>query len=328
MNIKDVAIIGAGPTGLFAGFYAGMRGLSSIIIDKLEIPGGQLKALYPEKFIYDIAGFKEIKAGDLVDNLLDQLSRFEDTTSFSLGNDIISIDKNSEGIFEIVGSKETILAKTIIIAAGNGAFAPRKIGLEGEDNFENINYFVDNMSKFDNKDVAIFGGGDSAVDWSLMLENSAKSVSIIHRRDEFRAHDHSVNLLKESKVNVYTPFTPQKLHGTQNITSIDLKKNKSEEIINIKVDEVICNFGFISSLGNISNWGLELQTNKIVVNSEQKTNIQGVFAIGDICTYPGKAALIINGMGEAPIAINSAYKTINPNAVIGTLHSSSVIGGH
>lgn len=328
MNIKDVAIIGAGPVGLFAGFYAGMRGLSSVIIDKLEIPGGQLKALYPEKFIYDIAGFKEIKAGDLVDNLLDQLSRFEETTTFSLGNDIISIDKNSDGVFEIVGSTETLLTRTIIIAAGNGAFAPRKMGLENEDNFSNINYFVDNMAKFDNKDVAIFGGGDSAVDWSLMLEKTAKSVSIIHRRDEFRAHDHSVSLLKQSSINVYTPFTPVKLYGEDKITAIDLKKNKTGEIENILVDEVICNFGFISNLGNIANWGLELETNKIVVNSEQKTNIAGVFAIGDICTYPGKAALIINGMGEAPIAINSAYKTINPDAVIGTLHSSSVIGGH
>ncbi len=329
MKNTDVAIIGAGPAGLFAGFYAGMRGLSATIIDKLELPGGQLSALYPEKYIYDVAGFQEIKAQDLVDNLLRQIKRFEDTTKFSLNTNVENITKHDDGTFTLNTSQGDIKAKTIIIAGGNGAFSPRKLGIENEDNIENIHYFVNDLQKYRNKRVAIFGGGDSAVDWSLMLQHIAKEVHIIHRRDAFRAHSHSVDNLKESSVNIHTPYTPVRAALTDNrAKNITIKKVKGDEEVTIKVDDIICNYGFISNLGPITDWGLELEGNKIVVDSRQKTNIEGIFAIGDICTYPGKAALIINGFGEAPIAINSAYLAINPDAVIGVLHSSSVIGGH
>ncbi len=329
MKNTDVAIIGAGPAGLFAGFYAGMRGLSATIIDKLELPGGQLSALYPEKYIYDVAGFEEIKAQDLVDNLLRQIKRFEDTTKFSLNTNVENITKHDDGTFTLSTSQGDIHAKTIIIAGGNGAFSPRKLGIENEDSIENIHYFVNDLQKYRNKRVAIFGGGDSAVDWSLMLQHIAKEVHIIHRRDAFRAHSHSVDNLKESSVNIHTPYTPVRAEVTNNkAKNITIKKVKADEEVTIKVDDIICNYGFISNLGPITDWGLELEGNKIVVDSRQKTNIEGIFAIGDICTYPGKAALIINGFGEAPIAINSAYLAINPDAVIGVLHSSSVIGGH
>ncbi len=329
MQNTDVAIIGAGPAGLFAGFYAGMRGLSATIIDKLELPGGQLSALYPEKYIYDVAGFQEIKAQDLVDNLLRQIKRFEDTTKFSLNTNVENITKHDDGTFTLNTSQGDIKAKTIIIAGGNGAFSPRKLGIENEDNIENIHYFVNDLQKYRNKRVAIFGGGDSAVDWSLMLQHIAKEVHIIHRRDAFRAHSHSVDNLKESSVHIHTPYTPVRAEvSNDRAKNITIKKVKADEEVTIKVDDIICNYGFISNLGPITDWGLELEGNKIVVDSRQKTNIEGIFAIGDICTYPGKAALIINGFGEAPIAINSAYLAINPDAVIGVLHSSSVIGGH
>ncbi len=329
MKNTDVAIIGAGPAGLFAGFYAGMRGLSATIIDKLELPGGQLSALYPEKYIYDVAGFQEIKAQDLVDNLLRQIKRFEDTTKFSLNTNVENITKHDDGTFTLNTSQGDIHAKTIIIAGGNGAFSPRKLGIENEDSIENIHYFVNDLQKYRNKRVAIFGGGDSAVDWSLMLQHIAKEVHIIHRRDAFRAHSHSVDNLKESTVNIHTPYTPARAEIVNNkAKNITIKKVKADDEVTIKVDDIICNYGFISNLGPITEWGLELEGNKIVVDSRQKTNIEGIFAIGDICTYPGKAALIINGFGEAPIAINSAYLAINPDAVIGVLHSSSVIGGH
>lgn len=330
MKNTDVAIIGAGPAGLFAGFYAGMRGLTATIIDQLELPGGQLSALYPEKYIYDVAGFEEIKAQDLVNNLMRQIKRFEKTTDMMFNTSVNEIDKLEDGTFTLRTSNGEIQAKTIIIAAGNGAFSPRKLGIENEDKINNIHYFVNDLEKFKNRRVAIFGGGDSAVDWSLMLQHTAKEVHIIHRRDQFRAHDHSVDVLKESDVNIHTPYTPVKaeMDSNGNAQSITIKKAKSDETTTIEVDDIICNFGFISNLGAIRDWNLNLEGNKIIVDSMQATNIDGIFAIGDICTYEGKAALIINGFGEAPIAINSAYKAINPDAVIGALHSSSVIGGH
>lgn len=326
MKEYDVAIIGAGPTGLFAGFYAGMRSLNAVIIDKLEIPGGQLAALYPEKNIYDIAGFSEIKAQDLVDNLVNQVSRFEKSTHYSLGNSVEEIEKNGDD-FIIKGTAEDFKVKSIIIAGGNGAFAPRKIGLENEDLFNNISYFVNDVSKYDNKNVVIFGGGDSALDWALTLEKNAKSVTIVHRRNDFRAHDHSVELLEKSSVIKYTPFNCKQLIGDGRVSKIVIEEVKGNEIIEIDVDEIIVTYGFISNLGPIENWGLEIEKRKIKVDSEQKTNIDGIFAIGDICTYSGKAALIISGMGEGPIAINGCYKKINPNAIVGALHSTSVIGG-
>lgn len=329
MKTTDIAIIGAGPAGLFAGFYAGMRGLSAIIIDQLELPGGQLSALYPEKYIYDVAGFEEIKAQDLVNNLLRQIKRFEDTTTFALNTSVEGITKQEDNSFILETSGETINAKTIIIAGGNGAFSPRPLGIENENDYSNIHYFVDDLHKFKDKRVAIFGGGDSAVDWSLMLQHIAKEVHIIHRRDAFRAHGSSVDILKDSEVNIHTPYTPASVEAKgENITSITIKKARSEETKTITVDDIICNFGFVSNLGPIKSWGLELDGNKINVNTRQETNIPGIFAIGDVCTYDGKAQLIASGFGEAPIAINSAYQTINPDAVIGALHSSSVIGGH
>jgi thioredoxin reductase len=327
MKNTDVVIIGAGPVGLFAGFYAGMRGLEAIIVDSLEMPGGQLSALYPEKYIYDIAGFDQIKAQDLVDNLLKQLSRFESTTTMSLSNPVLNVEKLDDGNFNVVTKNEIINTKSIIIAAGNGAFKPRTLGLENEDSFDNIHYFVNDMSKFSGRKVAIFGGGDSALDWSLMLKDIASEVHVIHRRDEFRAHEHTVDEVKKTDINIHTPFVPDQLVGETNVSKLIIRDAKTKELKEIEVDDVICNFGFISNLGPIKDWELALDGNRIIVDTFQKTSVDGIFAIGDICTYGGKTPMITNGFGEGPIAINSCYQKINPEAVIGTLHSSSVIGG-
>ncbi len=323
---KDVVIIGAGPAGLFAGFYCGMRKLSAVIVDPLEVAGGRLAALYPEKYIYDVAGHDKIRAIDLIHNLEKQLSRFEETTNFALGEEVIDLEKN-EDLFTVTTSKQKIEAKAVIIAAGSGAFSPRKLGLEGEEEAENINYFVDYLNKFKDKKVVIFGGGDSAVDWSLMLEPIAKEVNIIHRRDEFRAHGASVDKLKESSVKIYTPYTPSELiMDDNNISKIKLESKKEEECV-IEVDDVIVNFGFVAKLGAIENFGLNIEKNKINVDSKQATSIPGIYAIGDIATYPGKAELIITGFGEGPIAVNNIYEFLNPDAKVGALHSSSVIKG-
>ncbi len=325
MKETDILIIGAGPAGLFASFYAGMRSLSTVIVDSLEVPGGQLSALYPEKYIYDIAGFEEIKAQELIDNLEKQLKRFESTTTFSLKNSVNEIKKQEDGSFIIKTDKEDFRAKSIIIAAGNGQFAPRKLGIENEDKFDNIHYFVNDLSKFDNRDVVIFGGGDSAVDWALELTNNAKSVHIVHRRDEFRAHTHTVEELRKTNAIIKTPYTPKEFNNEGNEITITNTADKTEEVI--KFDDLICNFGFISNIGNIEQWDLELDGKKILVDSAQKTNISGIFAIGDICTYEGKASLIMSGFGEAPIAVNSCLHYIDPEAKIGALRSSSVIKG-
>lgn len=323
---KDVVIIGAGPAGLFAGFYCGMRKLSAVIIDPLEIAGGRLAALYPEKYIYDVAGLDKVRAIDLVHNLEQQLSRFEDSTDLVLGEEVIAMEKNDD-IFTVTTNKQVISAKAVIIAAGSGAFAPRKLGLAGEDNATNLHYFVDDLNKFKNKKVAIFGGGDSAVDWSMMLEDIADEVNIIHRRDEFRAHGASVDKLMDSSIVVHTPYTPKELIINDNrIEKIVIESKKSDDHV-IEVDDVIVNFGFVAKLGAIADFGLDIEKNKINVNTDQSTTIPGVYAIGDIATYPGKAELIITGFGEGPIAVNSIYGYLNPDAKVGSLHSSSVIKG-
>lgn len=323
---KDVVIIGAGPAGLFAGFYCGMRKLSAVIVDPLEIAGGRLAALYPEKYIYDVAGHDKIRAIDLVHNLEQQLKRFEDSTDLLLGEEVTAMEKEDE-IFTVTTNKREIKAKAVIIAAGSGAFAPRKLGLEGEDEADNLHYFVNDLSKFADRKVAIFGGGDSAVDWAMMLEPIAKEVNIIHRRDEFRAHGASVDKLMASSVRVHTPYTPKELVITDSKVEKIIIESKKADDHEIEVDDVIVNFGFVAKLGAIAEFGLEIEKNKINVNSDQSTTIPGVYAIGDIAAYPGKAELIITGFGEGPIAVNSIYGYINPEAKVGALHSSSVIKG-
>lgn len=320
---KDVVIIGAGPSGMFASFYCSMRGMSSVVIDPLEMLGGRVSALYPEKYIYDIAGFDKIKAVDLINNLEKQMMRFKDEIDVLLNNEVQEVIKEDEQ-FKVVTDKTEITAKAVIVAAGSGAFQPRKLNLEGED-ATNIHYHVSDMSKFKKKKVAIFGGGDSAVDWSLMLNEVADEVNVIHRRDEFRAHEKSVDELKASSVNIHTPYTAKQLICENNQINKLVISSKEEEKT-IEVDEVIVNYGFIAKLGNIEKWGLDIEKNKIKVDSMQKTNIEGIFAIGDICTYPGKADLIATGFGEAPVAVNSAFLKIFPEKSLGVLHSSSVIG--
>ncbi len=319
----DILIIGAGPVGLFAGFYAGMRNMDCIIVDQLEMVGGQLSALYPEKEIYDIAGFKEIKAKDLISNLKDQLERFEDKNKILLNTQILNINKLEEGKFKVKSSNGEIITKSIIIAGGNGGFSPRLLGIENEENLD-IDYFIQDKEVYKDKDIAIFGGGDSAVDFALMLEGVANSINIIHRRDKFRAHDHSVDLLKESSVNILTPFTPKAAQKQEEKYNLEIESTKESK--NILVDKIICNFGFISKLGPIEDFGVEIQKNKIIVNSKQETSIKGIYAIGDICSYEGKANLIITGFGESPIAINQAYSYIHPEEEVKSIHSSSLIG--
>ncbi|MFC9599209.1 NAD(P)/FAD-dependent oxidoreductase [Peribacillus butanolivorans] len=326
-EVFDITIIGGGPVGLFTAFYAGMRQASVKIIESLPQLGGQLSALYPEKYIYDIAGFPKVLAQDLVNQLLEQMDQFD--TEICLEQSVETIVRSTEGIFAITTTEETHYTKAIIITAGNGAFQPRKLKMEGEEKFENANlhYFVQNMNQFEGKKVVVFGGGDSAVDWSLMLEPIAEKVTLIHRRDKFRAHEHSVERLKQSKVEVLTPYVPAQLIGDKKIEKVIVTEAKSGKPLEIEVDDVLVNYGFVSSIGPIKDWGLEIENNSIVVNSKMETNIKGIYAAGDICTYEGKVKLIASGFGEAPTAVSNAKVYIDPSAKVQPLHSTSTMGG-
>jgi len=322
-KIYDITIIGAVPAGLFTAFYGGMRQASVKLIESLPHIGGQLTALYPEKDIYDVAGFPKIRAQDLVDNLEEQLKIFDSTTV--LGQSIEKVEKIEDDIFRLTSDTGDVhYTKVIIITAGNGAFEPRRLNINHSEQFENINlfYYVKDMNRFKDEHVAILGGGDSAVDWALMLEPIAKKVTLIHRRNEFRAHEHSTQLLKDSSINILTPFVATDIEADEKIERLIIQETRGEKIMKIDVDSIICNYGFISRLGPIANWGLDIERNSIVVNSKMETNIPGIYAVGDINTFPGKVKLIATGFGEGPVAINNAMQYMNPKARIQPRHST------
>lgn len=321
----DITVIGGGPCGLFAAFYGGMRQASVKIIESLPQLGGQLSALYPEKYIYDVAGFPKVRAQELIDRLKEQMSKFGPT--ITLEQSVEKVEKLEDGSFKLTTNSEIHYSKAVIITAGNGAFQPRRLELEEAAQYEgkNLHYFVNDMNIFAGERVVVLGGGDSAVDWALMLEPIAKEVTIAHRRDKFRAHEHSVENLMNSKAKVLTPYNPLRLVGDgEKITQIVLADAKTKEEVTIDIDALIVNYGFVSSLGPIKEWGLTIDKNAIVVNSRMETNIPGIYAAGDIATYDGKIKLIASGFGEAPTAVNVAKAYIDPDAKVQPMHSSSM----
>jgi len=323
-GVTDIIVIGGGPAGMFAAFYAGMRQASVKIIESMPQLGGQLAALYPEKYIYDVAGFPKVTAQELVNRLNEQMSHFP--VDVRLEEKVLKVTKKDERLFEVETDQGVHQSKAIIVTAGVGAFEPRKLDLPEAAKFEkkNLHYFVSDLNKFAGQKVLISGGGDSAVDWALMLEPIAEKVTLIHRRDKFRAHEHSVELLKQSKVEVVTPVEIESLNGTDKIESVTVKEVKSGAVSVIPVDAVIVNFGFVSSLGPIAEWGFEIENGSIIVDSRMETSIPGIFAAGDITTYPGKLKLIAVGFGEAPTAINNAKVYIDPDAKLSPGHSSNM----
>lgn len=323
-DLVDILIIGGGPAGMFAAFYGGMRQASVKVIESMPQLGGQLAALYPEKYIYDVAGFPKITAQELVDNLSKQMEMFDST--ICLEEKVLNVVKKDERLFEVTTDKGVHLTKAVIITAGVGAFEPRRLELPEAAKYEkrNLHYFVSDLNKFAGQKVLISGGGDSAVDWALMLEPIAEEVTLIHRRDKFRAHEHSVENLMNSKVKVVTPTEITALHGDTGIEKVTLTDVKTKESQTIDVDAVIVNFGFISSLGPISEWGIHIENGSIIVDSRMETSIPGIFAAGDITTYPGKLKLIAVGFGEAPTAINNAKVYVDPTAKLSPGHSSNM----
>ncbi|HEX8231467.1 MAG TPA: NAD(P)/FAD-dependent oxidoreductase [Chloroflexia bacterium] len=321
-DIYDVTIIGAGPTGLFATFYAGMRTMKTKIIDALPEPGGQLMALYPEKYIYDAPGFPRIVAKDLVQNLVEQAMQWN--PSMVLGERVLRLEQAAEGHWVLTTDKATHLSKAIVIAAGVGAFAPNKLNAPGVNELEGqaVYYFVKEKATFQGKDLLIVGGGDSAVDWALNLQDVAKSITVIHRRSEFRAHESSVTEMMNSKATVLTPYEVKEVAGDGRLERVTIYNNKTNDEQTLHVDAILVNIGFKADIGPIREWGLTLDKRGIVVNYRMETNLPGIYAAGDIAAEEVKMNLIATGYGQAAMAVNVAKNYIDPKASIFPGHSS------
>ncbi len=319
MITTDILIIGAGPTGLFTVFEAGLLKLKCHLIDALPQPGGQCSEIYPKKPIYDIPAYPEILAGDLTDNLMEQIKQFE--PGFTLGERADTLEKQEDGTFIVTTNKGTKHhAKIVAIAGGLGSFEPRKPKLENITNFEDngVEYIIKEPELYRDKNVVIAGGGDSALDWSIFLADVAKSVTLVHRRNEFRGALDSVEKVQElkdaGKVKLITPAEITGILGDDKVTGLTIQK-KGEEPFNVETDHFIPLFGLSPKLGPLGDWGLDIEKNAIKVNNalDYQTNIPGVYAIGDVNTYPGKLKLILCGFHEATLMCQSAFQRIFPD---------------
>lgn len=315
----DILIIGAGPTGLFTVFEAGLLKLKCHIIDALPQPGGQLSELYPKKPIYDIPGFPEVKAGQLVDNLMEQIKSFQ--PGFTLGEKAQDIEKQEDGSFIVTTAEGTKHhAPIVAIAGGLGSFEPRKPPITNLAKFENkgVHYMVKDPEKFRDKSVVIAGGGDSALDWSIYLADIASEVTLVHRRNEFRGALESVDRVKElkdiGKIKLITPAEIVDVNGEDHLESVSVRMNNNpEEDFILETDYFIPLFGLSPKLGPIADWGLEIEKNAIKVDTfDYQTNIPGIYAIGDVNTYAGKLKLILCGFHEATLMCQSAFAKIHP----------------
>ena len=315
----DILIIGAGPVGMFTVFEAGLLKLRCHLIDALPQPGGQCTEIYPKKPIYDIPAYPEILAGDLVQNLVEQIKPFQPT--YTLGERAEFIDKLEDGTFKVTTNKGTEhVAPIVMIAGGLGSFEPRKPPIANITDYEDkgVEYIIKDPEFYRNKRVVISGGGDSALDWSIFLADIASEVSLVHRRSEFRGALDSVDkvaeLAKLGKINLITEAEVKEIQGENRVTQVIINKKNEGDVV-YECDHFIPLFGLSPKLGPIANWGLEIEKNAIVVNNalDYSTNIPGIFAIGDVNTYPGKLKLILCGFHEATIAVQYAYKIIHPD---------------
>ena len=330
-EIKDISVIGGGPTGLFAAFYAGMRGASCRIIDALPALGGQLMALYPEKYIFDVAGFPKVLAKDLVRDMVVQGLQFGATTH--LGETVTGLRRvEDEGIghFLLETTAAVYPSRTIVIAAGIGAFESRKLPLDGAEQWEGRGLYdkVLDPRAFEGQRVLLVGGGDSAFDWAVNLQGIARSITLVHRRDQFRAHAATVSQVEAlrqcGKCDVRTFTEVKAIHGTDRIQGVTLLHSKTKETSELAVDAVIPLLGFHSDLGALKEWGLETEKADVKVDQVMSTNVRGIYAAGDITSYPGKLKLIATGVAEACIAVNNAVHLINPKAKVNPGHSSNL----
>ena len=318
----DLLIIGAGPVGLYAAYYAGFRGLTTALIDSLTEPGGQISAMYPEKQIYDVAGFPAIKGQELVHKLVEQAAPFDPL--YLLGHRAEGLERQDDGRWSITSHLGTTVdARAVIITGGLGTFTPRPLPSAQEFEGRGLQYFVPELDRLAGLDVLIVGGGDSAFDWAHTLEPIARSVTLVHRRDGFRAHEHTVQQVMSSSVNVITSAEVVRITGTDGVEAVEIVLKKTGEHRTLEVQAIVAALGFTADLGPLKDWGLELRKRQIAVDTTMATNLPRVFAAGDITDYPGKVKLISVGFGEAATAVNNAATTIDPHAQLFPGHSSN-----
>ncbi len=313
-------IIGAGPTGLYAAYYAGFRGFKVIVMDALPEPGGQITAMYPEKEIFDVGGFPAVRGRDLVDGLLEQANQFKPT--YLLGEQAVELATDSEGVTVTSDVGTRVRAKTLLITSGIGSFTPRPIPIGQEWVGNGVVYFVPRLADHAGKDVVIIGGGDSAFDWAWSLQPIAKSVTLVHRRDQFRAHAAMVHKVREAGVRLITSAEIVGASGDTTLSQIEVKLKADDSVETIPADSVVAALGFIANIGPLAEWGLNLTKRRVEVDTTMQTSIERVYAAGDITSYDGKVPLISVGFGEAATAVNNAAPHIDPTHGVFPGHSS------
>lgn len=319
----DLLLIGAGPAGLYGAYYAGFRGLRTAVLDAQPQLGGQVSAIYPEKNIYDVAGLPAVQGQALVDGLAQQAAQFDPT--YILGEQATELQRTDGRWMVRTAAGRSIRAGAVVITSGVGAVTPRPLPCSAEQFLENgLRYFVPKLDVLDGKDVVIVGGGDSAVDWALAALPRATSVTLVHRRQEFRAHEHSVQQLRASACRLVLDATVKSVRGNGVVNGLEVQvKGAEPEVLPAHV--VVAALGFLMNLGPIKDWGLELDGRSIHVDPSMRTNLPGVYAAGDVTTYPGKVKLIAVGFGEVATAVNNAAVEINPGASLAPGHSSDAV---
>jgi thioredoxin reductase (NADPH) len=315
----DLLIIGAGPTGLYGAYYAGFRGMSVAVADALPEVGGQIAALYPEKFIYDVAGFPAVRGQDLVDRLAEQAGRWN--PAYLLGHGVTRLDDTGRGIVATTDAGARITAGAVLVCGGIGNFIPRELPVGSEYLGRGLRYFVPRLNELAGQDVVVVGGGDSALDWALSLEPIASSVTLVHRRTRFRAHERTVEQVHASSVRVLTPYEVEKISGDGSASEVVVASSDGDRIT-LPAQSVVAALGFIADLGPIEQWGLELRRRRILVDPTMRTSRERVFAAGDIADHDGKVSLISIGFGEAALAVNHIAALLDPARSITPGHSS------
>jgi thioredoxin reductase (NADPH) len=315
----DLAIIGAGPTGLFAADYAGFRELRVAVIDSLPELGGQVTAMYPEKQILDVAGFPSVKGRDLVDSLVEQANTAE--PKYLLDRTATGLTSSDDDVTITLDDGSEVTAKALLITAGIGKFSPRPLPAGDGWLGRGMEFFVPSFAPYAGKDVVIVGGGDSAFDWAINLEPIANSITLVHRRDAFRAHERTVQAVRDSRVEIITKAQITGLFGQPTVSEVEISID-GQEPVRRPAQAVVAALGFVADLGPLQQWGIEVVKRHIVVDSTMRTNLPRVFAAGDVTEYPGKVRLIAVGFGEAATAVNNAAVVIDPSAHVFPGHSS------
>lgn len=320
MTEVDLLVVGAGPTGLYAAYYAGFRGLSVALVDALPEPGGQVTAMYPEKKIFDVAGFPEVRGRDLVTALVDQAAQYDPV--YLLDRPAVHLSDVDDGMVVELGAGEAVRAGAVLVTAGIGGFTPRPLPAGGEWVGRGVVHFIPELAVHSGHDVVVVGGGDSAFDWALALHPVARSVTLVHRRTRFRAHSGLVDKVTALGIELVIPAEVVEVRGDDVVREVEIEADGERRVL--PAQTVVAALGFTADLGPIENWGLELEKRSILVDTAMRTNRARVYAAGDVAAYPGKVKLIATGFGEAATAVNNIAVELNPKTRLFPGHSSDL----